>query len=279
MIGLAACRAFVAQWRCALPARARQISGMSFIANSAPCSHNISQTLQQYTKSRSPEIRQAFPAPVQSRPQTSSADISCSADRQAVQVHSSSGSKRRRGLQSHVQDTDPVHFGARAGQSIPSKADSSNGAASSSGMPDTRSRTPLSEADNSQTTTSSRQPPGPNRSLQPSYMPPHLFTARRRELQQSNDGHHEERAALPGSQVLSLNGTKAAAQQLKATLPPSDLGDFGEKAEGVIQIGTSGMRIPLYGKSMQSIQEVCAHPSVWWPSSTCQCCMSSGLNG
>ena len=62
--------------------------------------------------------------------------------------------------------------------------------------------------------------------------------------------------------MLSINDSKAAEQQLKATLPPTELGDLGEKAEGVIQIGTSGIRIPLYGKSMQSIQEVRVHFSL-----------------
>ena len=50
--------------------------------------------------------------------------------------------------------------------------------------------------------------------------------------------------------------SKAAAEQLTARLPPPEVGDLGERAEGVIQIGTSGVRIPLYGRTMQSIQEV-----------------------
>ncbi len=115
----------------------------------------------------------------------------------------------------------------------------------------------LKEADNSQSADTSRLADSPSRPLQPSYMPPHLFTARRRELQQSNGQH--EGGPPPGSRVLSIDDTKAAEQHLKATLPPAELGDLGEKAEGVIQIGTGGIRIPLYGKSMQSIQEVCAH--------------------
>ena len=81
--------------------------------------------------------------------------------------------------------------------------------------------------------------------------------ARRKELQQS-DGH-QEGGPPPGSRVLNLNGSTPAEWQLKATLPPSDLGDLGEKAEGIIQIGASGLRIPLYGRSMQSIQEVCPY--------------------
>ena len=72
---------------------------------------------------------------------------------------------------------------------------------------------------------------------------------------------------LPGSRVLKVNDARAADKELKATLPPADLGDLGEKAEGIIQIGVSGMRIPLYGKSMQTIQEVCAHSFGQCPSS------------
>lgn len=201
--------------------------------------------------------RQAFSDPNVSRLQTTLADLSCPAHRQAAQIHSSSSSKRRKGLQSYVKDADALRNGANSGQSLPSKADSANGALPASGMAGRYGIPQPRETDNSQSTSTMRQLDSPTRPLQPSYMPPHLFTARRRELQQSNS-HHEE-MPLPGSRVLKVDDSTAAEQALKATLPPAELGDMGEKAEGVIQIGASGVRIPLYGKSMQAIQEVCAH--------------------
>ena len=219
-------------------------------------------------------------------------------------MHSSSSSRRRKGLQSRPQDAKLSQNGTNAGQSLPS---SSNGAVkrvdqpsgrysrSKPGDPDTSqssnsskqydspsrpSQPPCIARESSQNSTLGKQPAGPSRSpqsqfmdsgmsqnstsstrpagagmrAQPSFMPPHLFTAKWRGLQQSNREY--EGGPPPGSRVLDVSGSKPAAEHLKATLPPSEMGGFEEKAEGVIQIGTSGLRIPLYGKSMQSIKEV-----------------------
>ena len=244
------------QWRSALPAQAQHFSGMNFIGRLALCSHTCHPNMQQHVKDRSIDLEQPVLGPISSRLQPTISHLSCSAHRQAAQIHSCSSGKRRRGLQSHVKETDPSQNGTKLGSSIPSSGASSSEAASPSAIPGRRSNSQPIDADDSQSVSASRQAKSPSRPLQPSYMPPHLFTARRRELQQGNGQH--DRGPPPGSRVLSVDDSKAAEQQLKATLPPVELEDLGEKAEGVIQIGTSGMRIPLYGKSMQSIQEVCA---------------------
>ena len=154
-------------------------------------------------------------------------------------------------------DTSSSQNLRRADEIIPSIPDGSYGAGPPTGVPGRHNNTDSTEAGNGQSSSASRQPDRSDTGKQPSYIPPHLFTARRRELQQGSDASEESPA--PGSRLLRLNGAKAAEPQLQASLPPADLGDFEEKAEGVIQIGTSGMRIPLYGTSMQSIQEVRSH--------------------
>lgn len=214
----------------------------------------------------------------QSRKQVVSVAVTSFAVRQAAQIHSSSSSRRRKGLQSRVQDAKLPQNGTNADQSLPS---SSNGAVRCVDQPIGRyNPSKPGDPDSSQNSTLGKQPAGPSRRPQsqymdsgmsqnstsstkparagmrpqPSFMPPHLFTAKWRGLQQNN--RNLDGGPPPGSRVVDASGSKPAAEPLKATLPPSELGPFEEKAEGVIQIGTSGLRIPLYGKSTQSIQEV-----------------------
>ena len=301
---MAAYRALVVQLRLALPAKVPKISAMQSIGSLPPCRHLLSADNQQNINKCSNVARHLTLEYLQPRKQVVSVAVSSSAVKQAAQIHSSSSSRRRKGLQSRIQDAKLPQNGTNTDQSLPS---SSNGAVrrvdqpSGNYSPHKPGDPDMSQESNSskqydgpsrptqpsfiaselnQNSTLGKQPAGPSRRLQsqfmdsgmsqnsasstkptragmrpqPSFLPPHLFTAKRRGLQQSNREH--EGGPPPGSSVLDVSRSKPAAEHLKATLPPSELGLFEEKAEGVIQIGTSGLRIPLYGKSMQSIKEV-----------------------
>lgn len=90
-------------------------------------------------------------------------------------------------------------------------------------------------------------------------MPPHLFTPRRPPLQATNGQH--KAGAQPPVEPPEYWGSKIETEQLTARLPPSDVTGFEDKAEGAIQIGASGIRIPLYGRTVQSIKEVADNPA------------------
>ena len=200
-------------------------------------------------------------------------------------MQADNGKRRRRGLQSHHQSPSPPQGGDTGSQRTPSSADSNgdtahakqqaalqdrleasespNGAAPQNSANGAQSQqqaelhsTQLGrQADSSQSSSTSRQPAEQSRAPREAHLPPHLFTPRRpgsHAMSQVGKGAGTVQAA----ETPATRASKAANEQLTARLPPPEVGDLGERAEGVIQIGTSGVRIPLYGRTMQSIQEV-----------------------
>ena len=199
-------------------------------------------------------------------------------------MHVDNSKVRRRGLQSHNQNPSPVQNGSSGIQSTPSSA-SSNGAsghakqqaavqdilevsgsndraapqdratgAQSQQRPELQSGQVGRQADSSQSSSTSRQPAEQSRAPREAYLPPHLFAPRGAATRASRVG--EGAGTVQAGETPASRASKAAAEQLTARLPPPEVSDMGERAEGVIQIGTTGVRIPLYGRTLQSIQEV-----------------------
>ena len=245
-------RCFALQWCRALPVK---VVGMQLSRITAPSIHFRTPLGQRQNSTCSADMRQA---PQQLRWVYRHPHAIPSAARQAAHMHLNSSRIRTGGLQTHTKDVRASQNGLDAGQSISSRDsrhDSSNGVPPPIEQPsDTRSRAEPTGAQSSQFSSPSNHPAGLQRQPLQSYMPPHLFKAIRKDQQASN-GYHEG-ASAPAVGAPSLNGTKAAAGELNATLPPAEVADLGEKAEGVIQIGTRGTPIPLYGRTLQSIQEV-----------------------
>ena len=247
-----ACRCSAIQWCRALPA---SVVGMQLTMIIAPSIHFCKPLGQRQVSTCSGDMRQV---PQQTRWVHRHPHAIPSAARQAAQMHLNSSSIRTGGLQTHTKDVRASQNGLDAGQSLPSRDsqhDSSNGGPPPIEQPsDTRSRAKPTGAQSSQFNSHSNHPAELQRQPLRSYMPPHLFKAIRKDQQASN-GYHEGGSA-PAVGPPSQNGTKVAAGELNATLPPAEVTDLGEKAEGVIRMGTRGTPIPLYGRTLQSIQEV-----------------------
>ena len=286
MAGMATCRVIAARWRFAM---AQHRLSMRAADPSGPA-RPLSTPLDHCRHSRCSADGIGAASPRHSaycRPL--SARASTSADQKTVQMQGDKSQRRRRGLQSHNQSPSSPQNGKPGSPSAPSSADSNgasahakqqaavqdrlkangshyraaqqNGAigAQSQQQSELQSRQLGRQADSSQSSSTSRQPAEQSRALREAHLPPHLFTPRGSALHASHAGKGAE--TVQASETPANRASKAAAEQLTARLPPPEVGDLGERAEGVIQIGTSGVRIPLYGRTMQSIQEVPALPA------------------
>ena len=164
---MAAYRALAVQLRLALPANVPKVSAMQSIGSSPSCRHLLSTDNQQNINKCSTVARPFTLEYSQSRKQVVSVAVTSSAVRQAAQIHSSSSSRRRKGLQSRIQDAKLPQNGTNADQSLPS---SSNGAVRHVDQP-SGSYTPPKpgDPDMSQNSNSSKQYDGPSRPPQPSF--------------------------------------------------------------------------------------------------------------
>ena len=282
MAGMATCRVLAARWRLAL---AQQRFSMRAADPSAPAGL-LGNSLHHCRHSRcsADGIRPASQRhPAYCRPL--SARASTSADQKTVQLQVDDSKRRRRGLQSHKQSPSSPQNGKPGSPSTPSSTDS-NGAsahakqqaaaqdrleasgshdraapqtsaigAQSQQQSELQSRQLGRQADSSQSSSTSRHPAEQSKAPREApHLPPHLFTPRRPASHASHAG--KGAGTVQAAETPADRASKAAAEQLTARLPLHEVGDLGERAEGVIQIGTSGVRIPLYGRTMQSIQEV-----------------------
>ncbi len=278
MAGMATCRVLAARWRLALAKqrlsmRAADPSGPAGLLNTSL--HHCRHSRCSADGIRAASLRHtAYCRPLSAR-------ASASADQKTVQMQVDDSKRRRRGLQSHNQGFSSPQNGQPGSPSTPSNADSNGASAhakqqadvqdrleaigshnraahqnsATSAQPQQQSGSQSRKADSSQSSSTSRRPTEQSRAPREApHLPPHLFMPRGPASHASHAGKGAETMQAP--ETPASRASKAAAEQLTARLPPPEVGDLGERAEGVIQIGTSGVRIPLYGRTMQSIQEV-----------------------
>jgi hypothetical protein len=252
---MGAYRSFALQCCRALPVK---VGGMQLSSITAPSIHFRPPIRQRQFSTRSRDVRGK---PQQTRWVQRPSHAIPSAARQAAQMHLDNSRICSGGLQRHVKDVRASQNGSDAGHNSPSRSSqhtSSNGVPHPIEQPSDREsgREKPHGAQNSHFTSPSNHPAGLKRQPPQSVVPPHLFKATRTD-QQAGNGVLKKHSA-PAAGTPTLNGTKVAAGDLRATLPPAEVADSGEKAEGVIRLGTHGTPIPLYGRTLQSIREVCS---------------------
>lgn len=146
--------------------------------------------------------------------------------------------KRRRGLQSSDR-TSTIETGSNTASSFNVPYGQPRLTEISSRMPELNGSTP-------KTSSNGRQ--------EPESMPPHLAASldrsqghRRRPVFGPRSEPGQQLEQTKGSRRSSASDERRASQQ-GASTSAAEVSDTGDKAEGVLQLGASGARIPLYGR-------------------------------